>query len=356
METEAANKKKTCKKCGEEKGKEDFPRGWSPCKQCDAKTEREKRNTRDGFLNCIFQNAKMHAKVRLEKGRVEAGICDITRQDIDDLWETQEGKCYYSNIPMVTRPNSDWQCSLERLDQELGYIKSNIALCCSEFNGNRTQWSHGKIRDMMMMLSEKREYVPVDFNPEKKLPRKVIYVTEHIIDGVKHYKCTYCNEIKREECFSAQKCRGCKDCRSRIHKERDEEARKVIQNMLSNASTRTKIRNSNKAKQTMHLRVNEFDLDFDFLVNLFHAQKGKCAYSGIPLSFLGIKNTNFRISLERKYSLKGYTKENVCFIAYEFNTGDKTCMTKDRSKGSCGWNKEKFDYFYLRIVEEFIKS
>lgn len=49
------------------------------------------------------------------------------------------------------------------------------------------------------------------------------------------------------------------------------------------------------------------------------------------------------ISLERKDTQIGYTKENCCLICIEFNTTDWSilkCENDDR-EGSSGWNKEK---------------
>ena len=44
--------------------------------------------------------------------------------------------------------------------------------------------------------------------------------------------------------------------------------------------------------------------------------------------------------------LKGYTKDNVCLIAYEFNTKDSSCMSEpERVNGSSAWSKQKFEHF-----------
>ena len=91
------------------------------------------------------------------------------------------------------------------------------------------------------------------------------------------------------------------------------------------------------------------DLTFDDLVTLYRSQKGLCAYSGLPLKFGNSKDTNWKISLERMDPKKGYTKDNVCLIAYEFNTGDKRILYNDDYTGSCGWSREKFQYVFEHI-------
>lgn len=87
------------------------------------------------FLGRLCKYARGHAKTRLSKGRLAAGICHLLPQDVRGLWDRQHGLCYYSKIPMNPRPMVDWQCSLERLDTAQGYIPSNVVLCCLEFNG-----------------------------------------------------------------------------------------------------------------------------------------------------------------------------------------------------------------------------
>ena len=49
------------------------------------------------------------------------------------------------------------------------------------------------------------------------------------------------------------------------------------------------------------------------------------------------------MSIERKDTKIGYTKDNCCLICIEFNTTDRSiikCDDDDRV-GSSGWNKEK---------------
>jgi hypothetical protein len=108
--------------------------------------------------------------------------------------------------------------------------------------------------------------------------------------------------------------------------------------LLRSAKAHTKEReakNNNKINNT-------FDIDFDFLVNLYNQQEGLCAYSGIPMTFGKFAEKDWTMSLERKSTLKGYTRDNVHLICFEFNTPDRTVVYKDTSNGSCGWNRDKF--------------
>lgn len=67
----------------------------------------------------------------------------ITEEHILDLWEKQGGRCYWLNIPMLTRakPNLGHReprlVSLERLDNSKGYEIGNVVLACMFANVGR---------------------------------------------------------------------------------------------------------------------------------------------------------------------------------------------------------------------------
>ena len=69
-------------------------------------------------------------------------LCEIIRK--------QRGRCCLSGIALVFAQKSEWQASLERIDESKGYVKGNVALICNEFNvgsrgGRGVQWSAEKI-------------------------------------------------------------------------------------------------------------------------------------------------------------------------------------------------------------------
>lgn len=56
----------------------------------------------------------------------------------------------------------------------------------------------------------------------------------------------------------------------------------------------------------------EWNLNLEFLLLLWEKQKGKCAYSGVPLTYED--NHSHTISLDRIDSSKGYTEDNVQYV------------------------------------------
>ena len=58
----------------------------------------------------------------------------INRNHLNDLWEKQKQKCFYSDIKMTTQPNHIFTVSIERVDPVQGYIPQNVVLVCNAVN------------------------------------------------------------------------------------------------------------------------------------------------------------------------------------------------------------------------------
>lgn len=338
------NTKKICLCCNIEKTIDEYNKKASRedgynyyCRLCDQERRVNYYNTLNGSLHMLLSSSRWSAQKRYNKGRIEAGKYDISFDNLKDLWKQQDGKCYYSGIPM-NYDIHEWQVSLERLNDDLGYIKSNIVLCCLEFN-SRIHWSHEKIQEMLDILDQNIQENLVNFELEVKEKNKMVKVIKSIINDIVHYNCTQCGEIKSEEHFAKSCIRiGCKDCRSLNTSIYQNTPRGALHKLVSDADARSKQRE----KKQNEKRTNEFDIDFDFIVKVFNDQKGLCAYSGLPLQFS--KDKNWRCSIERINVLKGYTKDNVCLICLEFNTTNNSILHKEDT-GNAGWTKEKFKYF-----------
>jgi hypothetical protein len=74
----------------------------------------------------------------------------------------------------------------------------------------------------------------------------------------------------------------------------------------------------NKFKISAELRNLGFDIDIQFIADLFKEQDYRCALTGIPLSFPknGLK---IDVSIDRINSKLGYTKDNVQLVHKDVN-------------------------------------
>lgn len=148
------SEKKICDCCKEELSIDDFRLRKDKrikliyrlniCKQC----ERNKYHT---WKTSIIQNVN---KRNGEKGFIKSnGV--INSLFLTDLYEKQNGLCYWFNIPLdLTRKNGLLTPSLDRLDNNKGYSHDNVVLTSRFANLGRNVCDKEKFRDFINNLIE----------------------------------------------------------------------------------------------------------------------------------------------------------------------------------------------------------
>jgi hypothetical protein len=319
----------------------------SNCKECNLVKSRKFRNTQKGCFNALLTTARNNSESRSDKGRMDAGICTITKRDLIFLWKKQDGKCYYSGIEMSTYSCSNWQCSLERLDDKKGYTLENTVLICFEFN-NQNKWTLTKVNEMLE-LRHKHNDIDVlkelddDLN-RKTIPRKRKQI---ITDNNGNYRCNSCDDFKERTEFTKYFTDGCKVCRKKYKKRYRATVNGHLHKLLDGAKRHTLQRNNSNKRSGS----NTCNITYNDLVILLRDQYGKCAYSGLKLNYGSRKEKNWLASIERIDPKRGYEKDNICFICAEFNGVDYAAIAKYSNGGSGYWSKEKFNFF-LSVLEK----
>ena len=311
-----------CIRCEVEKPKSDFRNGNKQCKACQYEINKNRINSNaETFFKTMAREAKSRSNTRLKKGRIEAGRYEIDWEFIRDLYAKQNGKCYYSKVQMALQLESDWQCSIERLDQTLGYVPENVVLCAVEFQ-SYAQWSPDKYKEFMELLhiNHVANISPDIF--EKPTKKKTWKLVEKImaIDGtITHARCNQmCKLLKPIDQFNKAPFHGCKQCETILSKTRKESPRGGMSQLLCDMRRNSKLRGHEQPELTQQ-----------DLYDKFIAQQGMCALTGIPLTFG--TNKPWMASPERQDTKQHYTKENTCFIIFELNTPRQ-------------WTKEKVAY------------
>jgi len=118
------------------------------CKLCAKQKIHEYRNTEVGFWVSVWNNLVGSSKSRnLE--------LEITKEDIKKLWEKQGGLCAITHLPMelaksqkITRSRSysPYRMSVDRIDNNIGYKKSNIRLVCAYVNVMRMDMTDQQLK------------------------------------------------------------------------------------------------------------------------------------------------------------------------------------------------------------------
>ena len=68
--------------------------------------------------------------------------CEITRDDLMKLWESQDGRCAISNYPMKHISSNLFSVSVDRIDSSQGYTRNNIQLVCQAINLAKNSFSN----------------------------------------------------------------------------------------------------------------------------------------------------------------------------------------------------------------------
>lgn len=112
------------------------------CKECQSRADSKKLHDRERFLRLMLKSCKDRTKLRNTRNSERNLKFNCTYEEMCSQLAKQEDKCAYSGLPMSFRPHTDWKCSPERINNNIGYIASNIVFICLEFQlGHKLQSS-----------------------------------------------------------------------------------------------------------------------------------------------------------------------------------------------------------------------
>ena len=175
-------------------------------------------------------------------------------------------------------------------------------------------------------------------NTKHMKPRKIQQKAYNNIE-TQECLCRSCDTIKSYESFSKYGLKNgrCISCHKLLNDKRNiPSLRLKISCLISGSKSGIERRNKSKwriDKPLIHT------LTFDELLSIYLQQFGRCAYSNQWLKLFG----DYMMSLERKDTTIGYTKENCCLVCLEFNATDWSIAKCDDDTriGSSGWNAAK---------------
>lgn len=119
--------------------------GWNGKLSCKCK--------RCGSLSTKRSEVRSWARVllyRMSKNKKDI-LCDMTEQDLLDLYDEQNGKCYWLGVDLVPSEIHRYpsKTSPDRLDRSKGYTKDNVVLTCVFANVGRNSCNINVFIDYM---------------------------------------------------------------------------------------------------------------------------------------------------------------------------------------------------------------
>lgn len=159
--------RRRCYKCGDWKDVSFFNRSCrdgKPAKLC-----RECYNKHPAVVKCelrrrsrlrgSFENdLALYFRKRVDAVRNQCKhrgiVFDLDAEFLLGLWRSQNGKCYYSGIPMKREKKQlGFQCwdapSIDRKVPSLGYTKDNVVLCCFAVNSFKQSLDEKQFAEMV---------------------------------------------------------------------------------------------------------------------------------------------------------------------------------------------------------------
>ena len=137
-----------CKTCGKVRSREwrknNPERAKSSCISSRLKLKRENPPA--------YRILKLMASMRSRYSNKEV-VKDITSHDLMELYNKQNGKCYYTGIQMKLLSDTErdlFLMSIDRTDSSKGYTNDNVVLCCWGINVLKGQHSE---KDLFMALT-----------------------------------------------------------------------------------------------------------------------------------------------------------------------------------------------------------
>lgn len=100
-----------------------------------------------GRIRTLLARAKHAAKHRGHE-------FTLTPVKLLDIWLTQNGRCYYSGLPMNFTTKHPHLVSVERLDNSLGYVDGNVVLACWCVNRARNILTKDQLLEMCKAIVE----------------------------------------------------------------------------------------------------------------------------------------------------------------------------------------------------------
>ena len=107
--------------------------------------------------NLMFGKALNNAKLRASKRSLPF---NLTREYITNLFDSQDGKCYYSGIKMnivksnVFKVHDPFKMTLDCVDPKLGYIEGNVVWCLYCINALKLEMSKEEMFDVCSKIAQ----------------------------------------------------------------------------------------------------------------------------------------------------------------------------------------------------------
>ena len=142
-----------CSCCGSEQeySRKDHARSSSrgdwKCKKCATYKNKTRPSVEKGF---VVSNFEVFARSAISRGLV----WELDKSFLFSLWESQEGRCALSGVTLIKNPRT-W--SIDRIDNDKGYLKSNVQFVLKEINMLRGKLEIERFVELCFLVAQHNE-------------------------------------------------------------------------------------------------------------------------------------------------------------------------------------------------------
>jgi hypothetical protein len=358
---------KQCPGCGQTKDFSQYSKSrlkWGKCKSCLSEYKKQRANTKEGYLSKLAANCR-------ERDNGRKMVSTVTTESLLQLAENQDDRCALLNVPLVYKPYSPFQASLDRIDDAKGYVQSSdsnstintVRLVASEIN-TRQKWTTWRLdRAFGTTGAERAKMAPTSDEVERiavEMETCQLGGSRHGVPSVKrravkdattgdttHLSCGACQEMLPVADFGSNSSRAykkqsvCKPCASVKRSHSYKTWRGCVIRLVANAKSHHNKRLKQRAKKGQPADDYVCTLTHAKIADQFRKQKGLCRWSGLPLESQG---RHWKISVERLDTTLSYSDDNWVLICVSLNAADRSVQLgeDDQHKAKhLGWNDDK---------------
>lgn len=94
--------------------------------------------------------SRLESKRRAYKKKIPF---EITTDYLKKLFDQQDGKCFYSGLPMTVADDKKYSISVDRIDSSKGYTKDNVVLAAFIVNTMKNDLSLEDFKEIVNVLA-----------------------------------------------------------------------------------------------------------------------------------------------------------------------------------------------------------
>ena len=124
------------------------------CKSCDSKITKHKQKTN---LKSWIGHRLSTAKFRADRS---GGDFDLDTDFMVELWQKQDGLCFYTKIPLSFTRKDMCTASIDRVDSSRSYVRDNVVWCCKAINFMKSNYDYKDLVNFISQMAFSFNFLP----------------------------------------------------------------------------------------------------------------------------------------------------------------------------------------------------